>query len=131
MFAEANTAQKYIIEKFGTTPQPGEYAVPYATSRGDAFMKVVLTDRLSMHDFTLWWDDKFTINWYKQNPDGSPYVKITQFQGEDRRDAIVNHYGLDMVEEESFFEALEQMGYSENSTDNEIESAHVIWKHNQ
>lgn len=36
---------------------------------------------------------------------------ITQFEGETHRDAIVNHFGLDMEEEESFFDFIGENGY--------------------
>ena len=41
---------------------------------------------------------------------------IVQFQGEIRKDAIINHFSLD-IEEEEFFQYIEKMGYSEDSED--------------
>jgi hypothetical protein len=51
---------------------------------------------------------------------------ITQFQGEDRKDAIVNSLGLD-IEEEDFFEYMEAMGYSIDAEDQIIESLYQLF----
>lgn len=57
---------------------------------------------------------------------------ITQFQGEDRMEAIVNHFSLDIEEEESFIAYVESMGYTIFSDDETIESLHKMWiKHTQ
>jgi len=53
---------------------------------------------------------------------------ITQFQGESRRDAIVNHFSLDLEEEYEFFHFIEEMGYDENAPDVIITSLHEIFK---
>ena len=74
MLIEATRAQKYIIEKFGTNPPPGDYAVPNETSRGPAFMKVKIDEELNMSDFTLWWDEEFILPWYEFNPDGTKRI---------------------------------------------------------
>ncbi len=52
---------------------------------------------------------------------------IAQFQGEDRRESIINHFSLDIEEEETFFAFLESMGYSEDSDDEIIEAMHAIF----
>lgn len=52
---------------------------------------------------------------------------IAQFQGEDRRDAIVHHFSLDIEEEEDFFEYMEAMGYSIDSPDDVLENLHLMW----
>lgn len=52
---------------------------------------------------------------------------IAQFQGEDRREAIINHLSLDIEEEYTFFAFLEAMGYSEYSDDDIIEAMHNIF----
>lgn len=52
---------------------------------------------------------------------------ITQFQGEDRREAIINHLGLNVEEEDDFFSFVEQMGYSIDSEDEVIENLHLMF----
>lgn len=52
---------------------------------------------------------------------------ITQFQGEDRKEAIANHFSLDLDEEELFFEFIEKMGYTVDDEDSIIESLNVMW----
>lgn len=44
-------------------------------------------------------------------------MTITQFSGEDRRQAIINHFSLDIEEEDEFFEFVEEMGYDIDETD--------------
>lgn len=56
---------------------------------------------------------------------------ITQFQGESRRDAIVNHFSLDLEEEESFFDYIERMGYSEDADDDSIRGLYNMWREAQ
>lgn len=53
---------------------------------------------------------------------------IVQFNGETRHDAIVNHFSLDIEEEEDFFEYLEFLGIDENASDQVIESAMQTWR---
>jgi hypothetical protein len=55
---------------------------------------------------------------------------ITQFQGEDRREAIVNHFSLDIEEEEDFFEYMEDMGYNIYSDDELLENLYTMWQKN-
>lgn len=52
---------------------------------------------------------------------------ITQSKGESRLDAIVNHFSLDIVEEESFIKFIETMGYTIDDDDEIIEKLHVMW----
>lgn len=52
---------------------------------------------------------------------------IAQFQGEDRRESIVNHFSLDLEEEDLFFEYIESMGYSIDSEDEILESLHKMF----
>lgn len=52
---------------------------------------------------------------------------IVQFNGEDRKAAIVNHFSLDIEEEDLFFAYLEQMGYTIDADDEIIESLHSMW----
>lgn len=44
MLAELNEAKSFLIAKFGSVEnvKPGTYAVPTQTSKGPAFMKVVI-----------------------------------------------------------------------------------------
>lgn len=53
---------------------------------------------------------------------------IVQFQGESRKDAIIHHFSLDIVEEEGFFQYIEEMGYDENSDDEILESLVVMYR---
>lgn len=55
---------------------------------------------------------------------------IVQFQGETREQAIVNHFSLDLEEEEGFFKYLESMGYSIDSEDEVIESLISMYRAN-
>ncbi len=56
---------------------------------------------------------------------------IVQFVGENRKQAIANHFSLDIEEEDAFFEYVESMGYSLTESDEIIESLHTMWKRNQ
>ena len=56
---------------------------------------------------------------------------ITKVQGEDRKDAIVNHFSLDIEEEEDFFNFIEKMGYSIDNNDDIIESLFKMFSANQ
>lgn len=53
---------------------------------------------------------------------------ITQFQGEDRWEAITAHYSLDIVEEEDFKNFIESEGYSIDADDVIIESLYDKWE---
>lgn len=53
---------------------------------------------------------------------------ITQFQGETRKQAIVNHFGLDIVEEDRFLNYIVDMGYTIDADDETIESLHKMWQ---
>ena len=52
---------------------------------------------------------------------------IARFQGEDRKDSIVNHFSLDIEEEDLFFKYVEEMGYSIDDSDDLIESLHKMF----
>lgn len=52
---------------------------------------------------------------------------LIQFQGEDRKDAIVNHFSLDIEEEYLFFEYIKEMGYTIDSEDELIESLYGMF----
>jgi hypothetical protein len=56
---------------------------------------------------------------------------IVQFPGETREEAIVNHFSLDIVEEEKFLAYIEQMGYSIDSDDEIIENLISMWRKNE
>lgn len=66
MLAELNQAKTFLVNKFGdvNAVPPGTYAIPTDSSKGKAFMKVVIAEDMGMSDFTLWLDDKLTQNWY-------------------------------------------------------------------
>lgn len=53
---------------------------------------------------------------------------IAQFSGESRREAIVNHFSLDIEEEEDFFDYMEFLGIDENASDEVIESTMQLWR---
>ncbi len=77
MVSEVNAARTFLINKFGAgnTVPAGSHAIPYPTSKGDAFMKVVISDRGDMSDFHLFWDEELKISWYDFNKDGSKNEK--------------------------------------------------------
>lgn len=52
---------------------------------------------------------------------------IVQFQGEDRKQAIINHFSLDLEEEEEFFVYMDEMGYTIDSDDDILENLHMMW----
>lgn len=54
---------------------------------------------------------------------------ITQFQGESRKDAIINHFSLDIEDEVLFFEYVDKMGYSIDEQDDLIESLYQMFLH--
>ena len=56
---------------------------------------------------------------------------ITQLQGEDRKDAIVNHFSLDITEEDDFFEFIDEMGYYIDDSDDMIESLYKLFLERQ
>jgi hypothetical protein len=53
---------------------------------------------------------------------------ITQFKGESRKLAIVNHFSLDVAEEDRFLKYITDMGYTIDADDETIESLHVMWE---
>lgn len=73
MLAEANKANAFFNQKFGKGKHvpAGEYAVPTDTSRGDAFMKVIVSEDQYLSDFKLYWDENFQISWYTHKKDGT------------------------------------------------------------
>lgn len=56
---------------------------------------------------------------------------ITQFKGENRRQAIVNNFSLDIVQEKEFLAYVKEMGYSIDDNDEVIESLYSMWNKNQ
>ncbi|WP_336704408.1 hypothetical protein [Chryseobacterium indologenes] len=66
MLAELNEAKRFLIEKFRSVEdvKPGVYAVPTNTSKGPAFMKVIVNNQMGMSDFSLWLDEELTRSWY-------------------------------------------------------------------
>jgi len=56
---------------------------------------------------------------------------IIQFSGENRKEAIINHFSLDIEEEELFLAYIEQMGYSIDDKDSIIENLCQMWRKNQ
>lgn len=65
MLVELNEAKRFLIEKFGSVEEvkSGIYAVPTNTSKGPAFMKVVINEEMGMSDFSLWLDEELTLSW--------------------------------------------------------------------
>jgi hypothetical protein len=73
MIAEANQAQRFLGAKFGTDPcriKEGTYAVPCDTSKGKAFMRLLVDENKSMRGFDLFWDESLTVSWYNQSKPG-------------------------------------------------------------
>ena len=74
MLAEVNKAKDFFKNKFGEplseTVKVGAYAIPTQTSKGDAFMKVVVSDTGLLHCFELFWDEELTISWYTHKKNG-------------------------------------------------------------
>lgn len=62
MFKAVTEAQDYLIKKFGGAEnvKPGAYAVPTTTSKGQAYMKVVIDDKMGMSGFHLFKDEQLT-----------------------------------------------------------------------
>ncbi len=73
MLAELNVAKRFLINKFGSVEnvKAGTYAIPYDTSKGKAFMKVVIGEDMSMTDFHLFLDEALTQSWYEPNPNAN------------------------------------------------------------
>jgi hypothetical protein len=55
---------------------------------------------------------------------------IARFEGESRKQAIVNHFSLDIDEEKAFFKYIADMGYEIGASDDIIESLHEMWNNN-
>lgn len=66
MLREVNQARDFLLNKFGNTNniQPGTYSIPTETSKGPAFMKVIVNERMGLSDFSLWLDEDLTKTWY-------------------------------------------------------------------
>lgn len=66
MLAEVNEAKAFLIKKFGSVEkvEAGTYAIPTETSKGSAFMKVVIAPDVGMSDFHLFKDEALTVTWY-------------------------------------------------------------------
>lgn len=52
---------------------------------------------------------------------------IILFQGETRKQAITNHFSLDIEDEDLFFDYIKEMGYSIDAEDEIIESLYNMW----
>lgn len=52
---------------------------------------------------------------------------IAQFKGESRKDAIINHFSLDLEEEEEFFAFMEKMGKTVDDDDEVIENLYKMF----
>lgn len=65
MIREIEKAKKFLKSKFGSLENvlSGVYAVPITTSKGKAFMKVVVTFDKYLNDFSLYKDKKLKENW--------------------------------------------------------------------
>jgi hypothetical protein len=55
-------------------------------------------------------------------------MSITQFSGEDRKTAIINHFSLDIEEENIFFNFIKDMGYTVDIEDEILESLYIACK---
>jgi hypothetical protein len=67
MITEVNLAQRYLIDKFGgaNNVPSGTYAIPVETSKGNGFMKVIITEDKGMSGFHLFKDEALTDSWYE------------------------------------------------------------------
>lgn len=65
MLREVNEAKAFLIKKFGSIEkvEAGTYPVPTETSKGKAFMKVVISKDMTMSDFHLFKDEEMTVSW--------------------------------------------------------------------
>lgn len=72
MIREVTMTQKWFKTHFGENPKPGIYMIPTQTSRGPAYMQVLLNAKKGLSGFELFWDEAGTISWYNFNKDGSP-----------------------------------------------------------
>ncbi len=52
---------------------------------------------------------------------------IVQFKGESRKEAIINHFSLDIEEEDLFFKYMADMGYTIDSDDDMLENLYDMW----
>ena len=67
MLAEVNIAKSFLIDKFGSVEkvEAGTYAVPMETSKGDAFMRVIIAPNMGMSGFDLFKDESLKLSWYE------------------------------------------------------------------
>lgn len=73
MLKEINEVKAYFQKKFPDLDIPtGTYAIPTNTSRGPAYMQVVVGNNKQMSSFQLFWDPDMTLSWYDYERDGSP-----------------------------------------------------------
>lgn len=63
-------------------------------------------------------------------PESKSKAMIVQFPGEHRKDAIINHFSLDIEEEEWFLDYIKRMGYSIDDDDEIIENLFKMWNDN-
>lgn len=71
MITEVNEAKEFLKEKYGdlNSVPPGTYAIPTDTSKGPAFMKVIITEEKFMKGFDLYWDEEFKHSWHNPKPE--------------------------------------------------------------
>lgn len=67
-------------ESFPDIP-PGEYPIPITTSKGGAYMKVVITEDGSMTGFDLFWDKELRQSWYEPRENESVSSEIECKEG--------------------------------------------------
>jgi hypothetical protein len=67
MITEVNEAKAFLIKKFGSVEkvEAGIYAIPVNTSKGGAFMKVIISPSMGMSDFHLFKNEALTESWYE------------------------------------------------------------------
>jgi hypothetical protein len=56
---------------------------------------------------------------------------IARFEGETREDSIVNHFSLDIEEQDLFFAYVNEMGYNLDSDDDILENLIKMWRKNE
>lgn len=72
MIQEQLLTKKYLGARFGYGERvpDGIYAVPCDSSRGNAFMKIVIFENeidKTENNFSLYWDEQLTKTWYGKN----------------------------------------------------------------
>lgn len=73
MLSELREAKRYLGARFGYGERipNGDYAVPTNTSKGNAYMKVVVSSDGSISGFNLFWDQEMEYDWNGPKPEST------------------------------------------------------------